>query len=175
MYTFGIMSNKAWFSILILSAGSSLLYGQAMIEYGASAGHSGAATGAINPGRSAVSVFQKVSKALGGAANADEAAKPGTQAPLSAAPAITPPATTTTSAAKPSAPEASPDFTALAAGMDRADLLKRVGKPSMTMSSVESSVLVETCWYRNGSDSVTVILRDGKVATISGMEKLSAK
>ena len=60
----------------------------------------------------------------------------------------------------------SADFAALVIGMDRTDLLKKVGKPSMSMSSVESSQAVETCWYKSGADSVTVILRDGKVAEL---------
>ena len=45
----------------------------------------------------------------------------------------------------------------------------------MSMSSVESSKAVETCWYKNGTESVTVILRDGKVAEISAPDKLAAK
>ena len=43
-------------------------------------------------------------------------------------------------------------------------MLKKVGKPSMSMSSMDSAALVETCWYKNGEGSVTVTLRDGKVA-----------
>ena len=59
--------------------------------------------------------------------------------------------------------------------MDKAELVKKVGKPSMSLTSTESSTLVETYWYRSGEDKVTVVLRNGKVATISGAEKLSAK
>jgi hypothetical protein len=40
---------------------------------------------------------------------------------------------------------------------------------------VESGVLVETCSYKSGSDSITVILHDGKVSSISGLESLTAK
>ncbi len=54
-------------------------------------------------------------------------------------------------------------------------MLKKVGKPSMSISSVESSTQVETCWYRSAAESVTVTLRDGKVATISVAESLPAK
>jgi hypothetical protein len=59
--------------------------------------------------------------------------------------------------------------------MDRADLVRLAGKPSMSVSGVESSVLVETYWYRVGADTVTIILRGGKIASISGTEKLAAK
>ena len=59
--------------------------------------------------------------------------------------------------------------------MERADLLKKLGKPSMSLTSMESSALVETCWYRRGEDRVTVILRDGKVSSVSGVDNLTAK
>jgi hypothetical protein len=75
----------------------------------------------------------------------------------------------------PAAPAPPADFSALVTGMDRADLLKKVGKPSMSMSNMESSKVVETCWYRSGADSITVILRDGKVTEISGLDKVAAK
>ena len=68
-----------------------------------------------------------------------------------------------------------PDLSALAIGMERADMVKKVGKPWMSISSVEDSVLVETCTYRSGSDTVTVTLREGKVATSAGLENLAAK
>ena len=87
------------------------------------------------------------------------------------------PAGTTAPATAPakSAPAAPPELSALVIGMDRADMVKKVGKPWMSISSVEDSILVETCSYRSGSDTVTVALRDGKVATISGLENLAAK
>ena len=59
--------------------------------------------------------------------------------------------------------------------MERAELIRKAGKPSMALSSTESSVLVETCWYRAGADNITVILRNGKVASIAGVDALSAK
>ena len=66
-------------------------------------------------------------------------------------------------------------LTALVTGMDRADLFKKVGKPSMSMTSMDSAKVIETCWYKNGAENVTVILKDGKVAEISGAETLAAK
>jgi len=144
-------------AVLIMTAGAGLLHAQAMIEYGVSAGRSGAAAGAAGAGKSSGKIFDKLSGSLAGAAKTDSSAKPASSAAIAIA------ATPVT----PAAPAPPPDFTSLVTGMDRADLLKKVGKPSMSMTSMESSKLVETCWYRSGADSRTVILRDGKVAEIS--------
>jgi len=162
-----MMSHRAIFPVLILSAGAALLHAQSIVEFGTLAGRStGAASGAGNVGKSIADVFGKVNQSVTAAGTVDAAVKP---KPL-------PTATTTpaTASAKP-APAAPPDLTALATGMDRADMVKKVGKPWMSISSVEDSILVETCTYRSGSDTVTVILRDGKVAEISGAENLPAK
>jgi hypothetical protein len=153
------------FMVSILSAGAALLHAQAIIEFGTAAGRAGAAAPGANVGKSIVDVFGKVNQSLSGAAKVDAVAKP---SPL---PAVT------TAPATVAAPERAipPDLSALAIGMDRADMLKKVGKPAMSIEGVESATQVETCWYRSGSDSVTVTLRDGKVATISVAESLAAK
>ena len=166
------MSRKVLLSAWILSAGATLLHAQAMVEYGASAGRSAASAGAAGAGRSAVTIFDKVNKSLGGVAQADSLPKTGPSAPSAAAPAISAVVAPVPAPMERAAP---PDFSALVTGMDRQDLLKKVGKPSMSMSSMESSKLVETCWYRSGADSVTVILRDGKVAEITGADKIASK
>jgi hypothetical protein len=85
------------------------------------------------------------------------------------------PASSSTIAPAAAAPAVPADFREVIAGMDKADLIRKAGKPSMSVTSMESSALVETCWYRAGEDKVTVILRNGKVATISGWDKSSAK
>ena len=164
------MSRKILLSAFVLSAGVALLQAQTMVEYGVSAGRSGAAAGAVGPGRSATTIFDKINKSLGGAAKADSGPKTGSSSPAVAVSAVTPAAAPT-----PAEPQLPPDFTALATGMERADLLKKIGKPSMSMSSMESSQLVETYWYRGAAASVTVVLRDGKVAEITGAEKVAAK
>jgi hypothetical protein len=158
------MSHRAIFPILVLCAGATLLHAQAIVEFGTLTGRAGAAAGGTNVGKSIVDVFGKVNKSVTGAGTVDVNVKP---KPL-------PAATTAPAAAKPE-PAAPPDLSALAIGLDRADMLKKVGKPWMSISSVEDSILVETCSYRIGSDTVTVTLRDGKVAAISGAENLPAK
>jgi uncharacterized protein YodC (DUF2158 family) len=156
------MSHRAMFSILMLSAGARLLSAQAIVELGALTGRGGAANGGAAAGKSVVDIFGKVSQTLGGAATVGEGAKP------RAVPATT---AKTQPTPAPLAPIAPADLSALVTGMDRADLLKKVGKPAMSISSVEDSTMVETCWFRSSGEQVTVILRDGKVASISGMEK----
>jgi hypothetical protein len=160
------MSHRAIFPMLILSAGATLLHAQAIVDFGTLSGRStGAASGASNVGKSIADVFGKVNQSLTGPGTVDAAAKPKPLPAATTAPVI---------AAKP-VPALPPDLSALAMGMDRADMLKKVGKPWMSITSVEDSVLVETCSYRSGSDTVTVTLRDGKVASISGAENLPAK
>ena len=157
------------FLLSILSAGASLLHAQTMVEYGAATGRAGAASGGANVTKSITDVFGKVNQALTGAAKVDEAVK---LRPLPAATAASIPAVTPKAAPEPVLP---PDLKELVVGLERGDMLKKVGKPSMSFSGVESGVLVETCSYRSGDDRVTVILHDGKVATISGLENLTAK
>jgi len=160
-----IMYHRAIFPMLVLIAGATLLHAQAIVEIGTLTGRAAGAAGGANVGKSIVDVFGKVNQSVTAAGTLD-APKP---KPLPAG--TTAPAT---AAAKP-APAAPPELSALVTGMDRADMVKKVGKPWMSISSVEDSILVETCSYRSGSDTVTVTLRDGKVATISGAENLPAK
>ena len=164
------MSNRALLSVLILTAGATLLPGQAIIEYGASAGRAAGATAAAGAGKSATKIFDKVNTSLAGASKTDEAVKPGRPSPATPATVVA-----VTSAPAPAVPAVPPDLTALVTGMDRADLFKKVGKPSMSMTSMDSAKVIETCWYKNGAENVTVILKDGKVAEISGAETLAAK
>ena len=172
---------RAAFSVLILGAGAGLLSAQTMIEYGVGAGRSGAAATAAPMGKAAAGAFGKVAQSLSEAGKTGNDLKPASKnispvttsavAATPAAPAIsTSPVVTVTATAAPKEEPLKPaDLTKLETGMDRDDMLKKVGKPSMSLSSLESSIMVETCWYKSGSDSVTVILRDGKVASISGM------
>lgn len=150
------------FSLFFLSAGATLLEAQAIVEFGSLTGRTGAAAGGATAGKSVGNIFGKVNQTLGGAAKVGDGAKP------RAVPASSAKAQLTPAAPEPLAPA---DLSALAIGMERADLLKKVGKPAMSISSVEDSTMVETCWFRSGGEQVTVILRDGKVATISGLEK----
>jgi hypothetical protein len=166
-----MMSHRGIFPILILSAGAVLLHAQSIVEFGTLAGRStDAASGAGKAGQSIVDVFGKVTQSLTGAGAVDAAAKP-KPLPVTAAPATT---IAVAAQAKPE-PVLPPDLSALAIGMDRADMVKKVGKPRMSISSVEDATLIETCTYRSGSDTVTVTLRDGKVAVIAGLENLAAK
>jgi hypothetical protein len=154
-----MMSHRLVVSVLAGVLGACLLHAQAITEYGAATGSSAGATAGASTGKSVVNIFGKVSQTLAGAAKASDDAKPSPSQPSKAAAVRT-----VASAPKPAEPILPPDLAALVTGMDRADMLKKVGKPSMSLSNVESSVLVETCWYKSGADSVTVTLRDGKVA-----------
>ena len=167
------MLRRYLFAILILSSQANPLRAQAMIGYGAVSGQSAVASGAAATGKAAAGVLGKLNQTLAGAAKSGDTAKPAPAA-SSVTAAVSAPAVS--SGPSPSAePLPAADFSALAIGMNREDLLKKVGKPSMTISSVESSVLVENYSYRKGPGTVGVTLRDGKVAAITGTEELPAK
>ena len=153
-------SMRTVLPILILSAAPALLNGQAMVEYGAAAGSAGAAGTAA--GKAVKGVLGQLNKTLANAASADDTSK----LQAGSSPVISVGSAPAASAPAP-APAIPVDFKEIVAGMDKADLLKKAGKPSMSVTSVEYSALVETCWYRAGDDRVTVILRNGKVATVS--------
>lgn len=175
--------------LIVTAAGAALLQGQSITEYGATSGSATAAATAAGAGKSAAGVFGKIGKLLSGEtkpvtdettpspssgggsrpAPAVVAAKP------KSTPAASPVVVAAVSAPAPAEPVKPANLSALETGMDRADMLSKVGKPSMSLSVPESSALVETCWYKNGSDSVTVTLRNGKVARISGLEKSAPK
>jgi len=58
--------------------------------------------------------------------------------------------------------------------MDRDELVRLFGKPSMSVSGVESSALFETYWYQTATESITVVLRNGKVSSVIRVEKASS-
>ena len=165
--------------ILMLGAQAHPLRAQTMVEYGTVGGGVAAAAGAAATGKAVTGVFGKLNQTLAGAAKSGDASKPAPAPPAATAAVKSSAASAEPPKSKqpepPSEPVPPPDFSALAIGMDRADLLKKIGKPSMTISSMESSVLVENCSYRKGSGTVAVTLRDGKVTAITGAEELVAK
>lgn len=158
---------RATFPILLLAAGSTLLQGQSMVEYGVGMGRAGAAGAGV--GKSVVKTIGRLDKTLAGAATANSDPLPSTPGKTTA-PAVAPAA-----AAPVIAPASAAQFAEIIAGMDKAEMVKKVGKPSMTMTGFEKSALVETCWYRSGDDNIKIILRNGKVATINGLENLPAQ
>jgi len=155
--------------VLLLGVGT-ILHGQAIIEYGAGAGRAGVA--GVGLGKSVVKTIGQLDKTLAVAAGAGETSS--SRSAPAAATAI-PAAAAAPAAPAPIEPITPVDLGEIVIGMDKADLLKKAGKPAMSLTSMESSTLVETCWYRSGEDKLTVILRNGKVATISGAEKSAAK
>src|SRR5882762_4376298 len=118
------MSNVALLPVLILTAGATLLHAQTMIEYGAGVGRAGVAAGAAGAGKSATKIFDKLNTSLAGAAKSGDDVKNAPSSPAAPATVVA-----ATSAPAPAPPALPADFAALVIGMDRADLLKKVGKP----------------------------------------------
>ncbi len=149
-------------SLCCFAAFTVSVYGQAMAEYGLGVGRSGVAgaTAGKNTGKATGAVFDKTTKAL------QTAGKPGA-ATAQAASAPTP--------AKPVESEkqvdaASPaiDPSAITPGLERQELLAKLGKPSMKMTNTDGPDIVEKLWYKAvGHETVLVTLRNGKVAAVS--------
>jgi len=168
------LSRRPMLPILILCAGSPLLHAQSIVEHGIIDGKTAAA--AAGAGASVLGVLRQMGNAT------DAAAKVGTPAPVQVAPPPRPmPISSDDDGPRGSASSTPPrigppvSFSVVTAGMDRAELLKIFGKPSMSVSGMESHALTETYWYQTPTESVTVILRDGKVFSITRVEKLAPK
>ena len=81
---------RAILSVLMVTAGATALYAQAIIEYGATAGRSAAAaTGAAGAGKSSAKIFDKVNQSLAGGGNSGDAGKRGPSGRAAAAPMVT--------------------------------------------------------------------------------------
>ena len=141
-------------------------HGQAIVEYGLGVGRSGAAGAAAGKktGAAAASVLNKATAAVekAGTASAAQAAKPAEKVETAVAqPAL---------AAEPSTPAtpAAVDPASITAGMERQDLIAKLGKPSMKVTKLEDGHVVEKYWYKGaGRETVLVTLRNGKVESVS--------
>ena len=160
------MLHRPMLPILILCAGTPLLHGQAIVERGVIDGKTAAA--AAGAGKSLLGVLGQIGNVSEAAARVGNAPAP----PRSVAPddfeAPRPSAPPTPAAARPS-------FSVVTAGMDRTELVRLFGKPSISVSGMEAHAFTETFWYQTPTESVTVVLRDGKVFSITRVEKSAAK
>ena len=156
---------------------------QAMVEYSLGAGRAAAAGSAAGKaGKSTGPVFDRTGKAI------NKAGKPATAA--SAKPAAVPARSRSArtaarkSAAAPRSfvripppppyipPSASAgpsvDASQLHNGLERQELLSKIGKPSLKMTRMEGRDVVETFWYMGGGkETVVVTLKEGKVTSVS--------
>ena len=145
---------------MLLAAFGVSSYGQAVVEYGLGVGRgslAGAAAGK-KMGNATSSVLNKAAGTVEKSASAAQAA-PAEKAEVAAA----------APAAKqaPSAPPAV-DASAIQPGLDRQELLAKFGKPSMKLTQNQGSDIVEKYWYKAaGRETVTVTLRNGKVAEVT--------
>ena len=145
---------------LLLSA---LAAAQAMVEYGAAVAHggvSGAAAGR-NVGKSTGNVLNKADQTMKSATqSAGGNSKSSPSGPkLAARPAATalPPEVANNPAMDPAE---------VKEGLERQELLEKFGKPSMKITLLDGSDVVERWTYRaTGRDTVLIILRNGKVAS----------
>jgi hypothetical protein len=153
-------------ALILLTACSATLSAQAIIEYGITAGNSGAAGAAV--GKSTVKILGQLDKTLANAARGSDplpanaarntAVRPGNPAPV-----------------EPAAPAPPADLTGIEVGMEKSDLIAKAGKPWMAISGMEKSTVTETLTYRTESGPATVVLRAGKVASITAPEASAAK
>jgi hypothetical protein len=136
--------------------------GQSVVEHSlaTAAGAAGAAAGK-GAGKSIGGVFDKLAKTL------DSAAKPASQtATRNSKPVTT--ATDIVPAKEPAAAREFPDPQGITVGLEREELIRKFGEPSMKTTDVRDAQLVETCWYTPAKfGAVVVTLRDGKVTAVA--------
>ncbi len=150
---------KAAVALLVLPLAA---FPQAIIEYGAGVGRAGVAGAGVGVvGKSAGQLLDKSSKAMGRVQT-----QPGKTAtpvanvsdPVPEIEVKIPPPGSKTPAIDPAA---------IPVGLDREELFRQFGKPSMRMTQQQGNDVIEKCWYRAaGFDPVVVTLRNGKVASV---------
>ncbi|MBI3697623.1 MAG: hypothetical protein HY238_22660 [Acidobacteria bacterium] len=151
-------------AVLAFSASAS---GQAVVEYGLNAGRASVAGAAANKtGKATGAALDKVGGALNNAGGKTSAAKPAVaQAQAAQAQAAAPAKPPETEKAASAASEnTAVDVAALSSGLERDELLKKFGKPSMKLTNTDGPDLVEKYFYKSaGGEKVVVTLRNGKV------------
>ena len=171
--------HPVWFWVSLPVLLSVPVYGQAVVEYSViTAGSTLGAAGAKGAGKSIGAVFNKLNKVMEKAGES----KPGTVPASSRLLTLTPDpqpdseARTAVSGKQQAAPEGSEtkpapapvDYTEIALGLTRKDLLSGFGEPSMKTTVLHGAQVVETFWYKPAKqDSVVVIVEDGKVTKVS--------
>ena len=169
------------FPALFLIAGATALQGQTIIEHGVIDGKTAAAAAAA--GTSIVGILGQINRTVEKKMEPPPpAAKPKPRVPPSPQdegarlPDVPRPSGSIASAV-PSTPKPEHEqvsFSLIVEGMDRDELVRLFGKPSMSVSGVESSALFETYWYQTATESITVVLRNGKVSSVIRVEKASS-
>lgn len=128
---------------------------QTLVEYSLGAGRAAAAAPAAkSAGAATAATLGKLGKTMGQAA---QAAKTTGRAPTVAEVKRAP---------KPLGPFADP--AQITVGLERVEVLRQFGEPSMKIADVQAKALVETFWYKPPEcEAVVVTLRDGKVSAVS--------
>jgi hypothetical protein len=157
------MRFRAQLPLLLLAALT--LPAQTMVEYSiTTAGAAGAATGMQGIGKATAGIMQK---AAGTLEVANQAAATGAK-PKSTAATGRAGNTILVFDAAPAVVKLSPlpDPASVKIGMTAQEALAKFGPPGMKLSSADGSHLAETWSYGSDPNTVTLTLRDGKVAEV---------
>jgi len=171
------MKPGCWVCLLVLL--SAPAYGQAVVEHSVIiTGSSLGAAGAKGVGKSIGSVFSELDKVM------DRAGKPSEGTASRSSQLLTPASDLQSqsevrqassgdeeTAAQGSEVQLRPvpeDYTEIAVGITRSDLLRRFGDASMKTTALHGSRVVETMWYSpENQQKVVVTVEDGKVTRVS--------
>ena len=124
------------------------------------AGTAGAAAGK-GVGKSMGGVFDTLGKTLEKAGTSGAETATSRSKPVTTASAAVP-------ATKPKPAREFPDPKGITVGLEREELIRKFGEPSMKTTDTQEAQLVETCWYTAAkSGAVVVTLRDGKVTEVT--------
>ncbi|MGO9096318.1 MAG: hypothetical protein ACLQGV_13995 [Bryobacteraceae bacterium] len=167
------MRLRAEIPLLLLAAMT--LPAQNLVEYSiTTAGAAGAAAGMSSLGKAAAGIMQNANGTL---EVAHQSAAAGTAKAKSTAPAGRSENTILLLDTAPSAVKLSPppDPASVRIGMTAQEALAKFGPPGMKLSSADGSHLVETWSYGSDPNTVTLTLRDGKVAEVSSPSREKAE
>jgi outer membrane protein assembly factor BamE (lipoprotein component of BamABCDE complex) len=144
--------------VLVWTACAAISWGQAAVETAVGAGAStGAAAGAKGAGQAVGGVFGALSKTH------DQAPKASGTNSTGSSPATSTPSTPAKAAAIVTKPI---DPAQVTIGMERDEVLNRVGEPATRTSQIRRSQMMDTFWYKTESkDELIVSLTDGKVVS----------
>ena len=143
----------AFLAMLLPSA----LPAQAIVEHSVATGTTGAAAAAgKNAGKSIGAIFENLNKTMG-KAGSETRSRETKKAPQPASPAT-----------EPGLKSEVPDFGQITAGLDRREVIRKFGEPSMKVTNLQKTGLEETFWYMDrDKEPVVITFLEGKVIATS--------
>jgi hypothetical protein len=151
-----VQSLPFWACLILLP---SAVHAQAIVEHSVAAGATGTAAAASkNAGKSIGRIFENLNKTMG-KAGVETRSRETKRPPQSASPA-----------AESGLKSEVPDLKQISAGVDRQEVIRKFGEPSMKVTNLQKTGLEETFWYMvKDQEPVVITFLEGKVVATSAL------